>query len=169
MRIYALTIIFFSFSITCSASDNEQLFDSRLIQNIIENSITLDKVLVFDNKCKEELNIYGGLYLWPTNYFIYYIDYYDYNILVVTSQENNIVHDYIILKKETEKSHFYDGVIEIDDKHFDWIAIILFRDRWQGKFREDVSGDISNAYIINFETGKIEEIKFNTITIYSEI
>ena len=56
------------------------------------------------------------------------------------------------------------GRVEVDGNPIDEEIIVIFNKKWNGSF----STDIIAAFKPNIDTGRIEELKYKTITIYRE-
>jgi hypothetical protein len=160
-------VIMHLFAIMVLGCNNEIYFNEKFIETYIAGKVVKDKVIIFDKEFKEKLYyklsnnkeykggtyIYGGLLISGTDYFVNYIDFDEYNIMIVLIKKNDIeiIIDYLILKKQTKDMHFENGAVEINGEYFDWQITIVLRNRWRGKYFDD----ISEAYIINAKSGKI--------------
>jgi hypothetical protein len=160
--------------------NNKVYFNEKFIENCLAGKIIKDEIIIFDKEFKEKLYyklsndkeykggayIYGELHIPETDYFVKYIDFDEYNIMIVSINRNGveIIIDYLMVKKQIKNMHFENGAVEIDGEYFDWYITIVLRNRWKGKY----SDDISEAYKVNTESGKIEKFEYNTIKIYAE-
>jgi len=125
--------------------------------------------LLFD-ETKSGLRIYhGGRLFYDSDTLLRYIDYMNYNIILVTQEIENIeyVHDYMILEKKNPETYLFKTVdnATINGEFPDFDLTVVINSRWRGLYTED----ISHAFKINTETGKIEPVFFDTIRLASEL
>ena len=126
--------------------------------------------IIFDKTKSDGLRIYyGGRLFYDSDSILRYIEYGNYNVIVVTQEIMGIeyVQDYLILEKQNPETYLFNssGTVQIDGdfSHFD-ITVVVNK-HWRGRFTED----ISHAFIVNLQTKKIEPVVFNTIKLYSEL
>jgi len=143
-----------------------------------ENIIFERSAAPFDSSKAPGLWMYhGGKLLYDSdNRFFYdsdthlrYLDYGNYNIMLVTQEIDGIeyVRDYMILEKLHPETHMFysDGTVSIDGKFPGFPVTVVVNHHWQGRFTED----ISQAFYVNMQTRKIEQVYFDTIRLFSEI
>jgi hypothetical protein len=115
---------------------------------------------------------YGGRLFPSSDTLKRYIEYEDYNIILVTQKIGDVeyVCDYLILKKQTPETYLINGPVEIiinGEEYYggNWEVDLVVNHRWRGWFTDD----ISQAFLVNSQTRKIEPFIYDTIRLYSEI
>jgi len=109
---------------------------------------------------------YGGRLFYGSDTLKRYIEYGDYNILLVTQEIDDVeyVCDYLILRKQNPETYLSNGAVEINGEYGDWEVDIVVNHYWRGIFTDD----ISQAFKVNLQTKKIEPLIYDTIRLYSE-
>jgi len=98
----------------------------------------------------------------------YYLEYKNYNIIIVTEEINGTeyVRDYLILEKEHPESVLQDGDVEINGEYFDHDIIVVIDSNWRmGGI--PFTDDVNQAFKINWQTKKIEPVIYNTIRVHN--
>jgi len=156
-------------------------FTEKFLEKVINEDTSLYyETIIFDRS--KVLGLWkDGLWgLWMDNLRIYYvgrlfygsdtlkryIEYGDYNILLVTHEINDVeyVCDYLILKKQNPETHLSNGAVVVNGEYGDWDVDIVVDHNWQGRFTDD----ISQAFKVNSQTRKIETFIYDTIRLYNE-
>jgi hypothetical protein len=167
-------------------------FTEKFVEKAIkENAYTYssNETIIFDGS--KVLNLWkdGGWGLWMDGLFFYhggrlfygsdtlkrYIEYGDYNIILVTQEIDGVeyVRDYLFLKKQNPETHLTNGPIKVIingegsyPAHGGWEIDLVVNHRWRGK---EFTDDISQAFKVNPQTRKIEPFIYDTIYLYPEI
>jgi hypothetical protein len=157
-------------------------FTEEFLEKAIKKGDTFlsEETIIFD-RSKVLVLLKDGLWsLWMDGLWIYYvgrlfygsdtlkryIEYGNYNILLVTQEIGDVeyVRDYLILEKQNPETHLSNGAVEINGEYGDWEVDIVVNHHWQGRFTDD----ISQAFKVNPQTKKIEPFIYDTIRLYSE-
>jgi hypothetical protein len=148
------------------ADTGNKFFDSEILDNMIKNPNFINGGIIFDKMRLGQLKEYGGLALLNTNMSQHYIDYMNYNIILLIEDTDNIkyVRDYLVLKKDNPETHLANGPVEINGTFFDWEITVVVDHKWRSLFTED----ISMAFKVNQQTKRIEHFVYDTIKLYSE-
>jgi hypothetical protein len=166
-EIFIFRLLFLlSCCLPCFSEGNIYFFTQDILENIITNPESVNGTIIFDEMKAGNLKKYGSIVLFNTSMIQHYIDYQNYNIILLTENINSILYirDYLILKKDNAETHFANGPVEINGSLFDWEVTVVVNHKWRSRFTED----ISNAFKVNRHTMKIERFAYNTIRLYSE-
>ncbi len=148
-------------------------------EKVITGQDLNDSTIIFDRTKIDGMRVHGaGRILYDSDYnfwydsdtLLRYIDYANYNIILVTQEIDTVeyVRDYLVIEKrtlETSLTHC-QGTVRIDGVYPKFDVTVVVNHSWRGKRFTD---DISQAFKVNMETRKIEPIIFETIRLYSEI
>lgn len=168
-----LILLISLFPLFCCAEGNNQYFNQKYIDKIIENKVKKNENIIF-NESKEKslgLDIYDSKVLninsSENRLYQYYINYKNYNIILLTENIDKIeyVRDYVIIKKQNSETYLANGPVEINEEYFDWDITVVVN----SKLKTEFTTDISEAFIVDLERKKIESFKFNIIKLYSEV
>jgi len=72
--------------------------------------------------------------------------------------------DVKVISKPNEEAYLSSGPVYINEDYYDWDVNVLIT----GPFESGKNTHISKAYKANLETGKIEDLKYDSIVIFSE-
>jgi hypothetical protein len=149
-----------------SFAENIIYFDNIFIEAEINNRNHQRENIIFDRTRLQDCFMYGSRVFLNTSIHQHYIEYKDYNILLITEKPDEIewVKDFLIIKKLTPETVLADGAVQVNNDYFDWDLTVVVNRRWRGS-----TEDISQAFKINPETKKIESFNFITIRLYSEV
>jgi hypothetical protein len=150
------------------AEDSQYFFDQEYLELVINNQNKENDFLFFESN--RISGIYSGKYFLYNrkSFFQYYIEYKNYNIILLTEKIDNtimIVRDFILIEKIYPDSYLSSGAIQINDTYYDWDISVVVNSKFDGLF----TTNISCAYKINFDLGKIEVFEYTTIKLYREI
>ena len=147
-------------------------FSGYFTKEFLKEAITKQNLsygdIIFDQTKISDLRIYyGGRLSYGSDTLLRYIEYGNFNIILVTKEIDSIEYmsDFLLLEKLTKETYLCNGAVQINDSYFDWKITIVVNNKWQGLFTDD----ISQAFKINEKTKKIEEINYDTIRLYSEL
>jgi len=114
---------------------------------------------------------YGGRLFPRSDTLKRYIEYGNYNIILVTREIDDVeyVSDYLILKKQNPETHLTNGPVKIiingeETYGGSWEVDLVVNHHWRGKFTDD----ISQVFNVDSQTRKIEPFIYDTIRLYSE-
>jgi hypothetical protein len=101
----------------------------------------------------------------PTTIYQRYIDYGNYNILVITEVIDSVeyVWDFLLLKKQNSETYLANGAVKIDG-YFDWEITVEVVCHWQDLYTDN----IMRAFKVNPRTKKIEPVKYADIRLFNE-
>jgi hypothetical protein len=163
--LYFFTSIFWFF---CLVSLSSQAFDRNFIEKAINGEKHLDDAVIYDPL--QELKTYNSLLYFNSDFTSTtirqrYIDYGNYNVLVVTEIIDSVeyVRDFLLLKKQNSETYLANGPVEING-HFDWEITVEISHQWEGAYTDN----IVRAFKVNPQTKKIELVKYASIRLYNE-
>jgi len=154
-------------------------FSEEFVERAIKNpNLLSEEIVIFDDSLEKWKNgpqgkwmgnlrlYYGGLLSYGSDIARLYIEYRNYNILLVTQKSDGVeyVCDYLILEKQNPETHLSNGAVQINGEYWDEKVDVVVNHNWR-RFTDD----ISQAFKVNPKTKKIEPFIFNTIRLYSEI
>ena len=156
-------------------------FTVEFVRNALEGVNIPIYNMIFDRTKSDGLRIYAvgailhnadGEFDFYSDTFFNYIEYENYNIILVTQRIDGIhfVRDYLIIEKQNPETYLISSAdtVQIDGffPRFN-VTIVVNNHRRNLLYGEDL--DVSQAFTINMKTRKIEEIFFDTISLASEI
>ncbi|MDR1211703.1 MAG: hypothetical protein LBK40_05680 [Spirochaetaceae bacterium] len=149
-----------------SFAETTVYFDSLFIEAEITNQNHQSENVIFDRDRLQDCYIYKTRNFLHRTIREHYVEYRDYNIMLISEIINEIeyVRDFLIIKKRTPETTLADGAVQVNNGDFDWELTVVVNRRWRGS-----TDDISQAFKINFETKKIEPFSFITLRLYSEV
>jgi hypothetical protein len=158
MKIVILIMYMLVNFVYSSFAENIIYFDNIFIEAEINNQNYQSENIVFDRTRLQDCFIYRSRNFLNRTINQHYIEYRDYNILLITEKNNEIeyVKDFLIIKKITPETTLADGAVQVNNDYFDWDLTVVVNRRWRGS-----TEDISQAFKINLKTKKIESVSFN--------
>jgi hypothetical protein len=159
-------LFLFLICFTCFAESETVYFTRDFVDDQIAGKTILNGDLVLDRKLLDGFQVYGGLIFPDTAIHQLYIEYGNYNILLITEDcgELEYVRDYVLLEKNTPETRLADGPVEINGDCFDWEITVLVNREWRAPFTEDIS------QVFKVDTGqkRIVPFLYDSIRLYAE-
>jgi hypothetical protein len=165
-------LFIFSLLFLCNCIYSQQRLNREFIERIIKGDVINNELVIFKFfELEDELNIYEIVSVYGSNYIVTIIDFDNYSIMVVSLWNDtfkyNIVSDYLILEKEAEAYFECWGTVIVDHKtYYDAGIAVVLHGYFNRHSDKSYSDNISRAYIVNKETGKIENLEYTTIRIH---
>jgi hypothetical protein len=150
-----------------STNESSSYFTKEFLERAIKDPKLSYGNIIFDSlKTQGLLIYYGGRLSYGSNILERHIGYGNYNIILVTEEIGSVeyVRDYLILEKQNPETYLGNGPVEINGAYFDWEIIVVVNHRWHALFTDD----ISQAFKVNLQTKKIEQVTYNSIRLYAE-
>jgi hypothetical protein len=157
---------------------SDSYFTEEFLENALKDHALSGENIIFDRLKAQGLKMYHGgplfydsynRFFYYTNTHLRYFEYENYNIMLVTQKNDDIeyVRDYLILKKLNPETHLFysEGTVTINGESPGFAVTVVVNHHWRGIYTED----ISQAFYVNTQTGKIEQVFFDTIRLASEI
>jgi len=165
------------------SSDKYNLyFTTEFLERVIvETNLSYIGIIgdvIFDRTKIDGLRVYqggrilydaDGIFWFDSDTLLRYLEYENYNIILVTQEIDSIeyVCDYLIIEKKTTETYLFKamGTVKIDGEFPSFDVTVVINNNWIGLY----TNDISQAFKINPQTRKIEPIFFKTIRLTSEL
>ncbi|MDR1177483.1 MAG: hypothetical protein LBK64_01510, partial [Spirochaetaceae bacterium] len=110
-----------------SFAENIVYFDSLFIEAEINNQNHQSENIIFDRDKLQNCFIYGTANFLHRTIRRHYIEYQDYNIMLISEIINEIeyIRDFLIIKKLTPETTLADGAVQVNDGDFDWELTVV--------------------------------------------
>ena len=142
-------------------------FNRTVLEEIVNDPSLSYEDIIFSEEQLSGLKRYAGeIFPSSSGLICNYIEYENYNILLLTERLNAIqyLRDLLVLEKENQETFLANGAVEINSEYFDWEVIVVVNSWHDRRFTDD----ISQAFKVNLETKKIEPFFYDTIRLYNE-